>query len=100
MAVRGPRIFDPCYCGTSILVSGYPDAIKMQRWPDLFRELIKGYQETHPLTPAEKSSLYSILVMIELQFAAFSLEIGAQKAAQCNLSLVRFLAENRHKLII
>jgi Ser/Thr protein kinase RdoA (MazF antagonist) len=98
MAVRGPRIFDPCYCGTSILVSGYPDAIKMQRWPDLFRELIKGYQETHPLTPDEKSSLFSILVMIELQFAAFSLEIGAIEAAQCNLNLVTWLGKNRNQL--
>ena len=91
MVVRGPRIFDPCYCGTSLLVSAYPDTAKMQRWPGLFRELIKGYQETNPLIPAEKSSLFNILVMIERLFAAFSLETSVDQAARCNLSLVTWM---------
>ena len=95
MAVWGPRIFDLCYCGTSILVSSYPDPTKMQQWTGLFQRLIDGYQETHSLTPAEKSSLFAILVMIELQFAAFSLETGADGAARWNLNLVAWLMENR-----
>jgi len=100
MVVRGPRIFDLCYCGTSILVSAYPDSDKMQRWPGLFREMIKGYQETHPLTPAERSALFGTLVMIELQFAAFSMETGADGAARCNLSLVRWLGQKRQQILV
>jgi len=98
MAVRGPRIFDLCYCGTSILVSGYPDQAKMQQWTELFQRLIDGYQETYPLTSAEKSSLFAVLVMIEFQFAAFSLETGADGAARWNLNLVAWLMENRRHL--
>jgi Ser/Thr protein kinase RdoA (MazF antagonist) len=98
MVVNGPRIFDLCYCGTSLLVSAYPDNDKMQLWPGLFRGLSKGYQETFPLKPVEKSSLYAILVMIELLFAGFSLETGAYESAQCNLSLIKWLRENRQQL--
>lgn len=98
MVVRGPRIFDLCYCGTSLLVSAYPDTAKMKLWPSLFRELLKGYQETIPLKPIEKSSLFATLVMIEFLFAAFSLETGANEAARCNLSLVKWLEENRQQL--
>ena len=40
------------------------------------------------------------LVMIELLFAAFSLETGAIETLRCNLNLVTWLVENQpHKLV-
>ena len=98
MVVRSPRIFDVCYCGTSLLVSAYPDADKMQSWPGLFRCLVKGYQELCPLVPSEILALYGMLAAIELLFAAFSLETGAQGAARCNAGVLQWLSTNRELL--
>lgn len=98
MVVRGPRVFDLCYCGTSLLVSGFPDTEKMRTWPALFHVLLKGYQEVCQLTPVEFSALRGTLAAIELLFAAFSLENRAEAGARCNLSLLKWLSANRELL--
>ncbi len=100
MVVRGPRIFDVCYCGSSLLVSGFPHIEKMQSWPALFRSLVKGYQEVFPLTSSESLALYGTLAAIELLFAAFSLETQAEEAAKCNASVLNWLTENRELILI
>ena len=98
MVERGPRIFDLCYCGTSLLVGAYPDYKKMQTWPDLYHAIVKGYQEFISLTSIELKSLYGTLVTIELLFAAFSLESGNEGAAKCNASVLFWLKENRDRI--
>lgn len=98
MVTRGPRIFDVCYCGTSLLVSGFPDKDKMKAWPALFHALVEGYQEMYPLTPYELSSLYGTLAAIELLFAAFSLETRAEEAARSNISVLSWLSANRARI--
>ncbi len=98
MVSRGPRIFDVCYCGTSLLISGFPDQEKMRKWPTLFHSLLKGYQEVFPLTSAELSALYGTMVAIEIIFAAFSLETKAEGAARCNASVLEWLSENKEPL--
>ena len=100
MVVRGPRIFDVCYCGTSLLVSGFPDKEKMHIWPVLFRSLVKGYQDVCPLIPAETMALYGMLAAIELIFAAFSLETWAEGSARCNASILQWLSANRERILV
>jgi Ser/Thr protein kinase RdoA (MazF antagonist) len=95
MVVRGPRIFDVCYCASSLLVSGFPDTKKMQSWHGLFRSLVKGYREECPLISSEYSALYGVLAAIELLFMAFSLETRAEGAARCNASVLKWLSANR-----
>jgi Ser/Thr protein kinase RdoA (MazF antagonist) len=100
IVVRGPRVFDVCYCGTSLLVSGYPDVEKMQTWPALFHSLLKGYQEVCSLTTSELRALPSVLAAIELLFAAFSFEAQAEDAARCNISILKWLSTNRELLSV
>jgi len=100
MVVRGPRVFDVCYCGTSLLVSGFPDKEKMHIWPVLFRSLVKGYQDVCPLIPAETMALYGMLAAIELIFAAFSLETWAEGSARCNASILQWLSANRERILV
>jgi Ser/Thr protein kinase RdoA (MazF antagonist) len=94
----GPRIFDVCYCATSLLVSAFPDPERMQRWPDLLHSLLKGDQTICPFIPAELSALYGTLAAIELLFIAFSLETHADEAAKRNTSILKWLAANRELL--
>jgi Ser/Thr protein kinase RdoA (MazF antagonist) len=100
LVVRGPRLFDLCYCGTSLLVSGYPQAEKMQAWPGLFHALVKGYQGVIPLTATEIKAMFGILEAIELLFIAFSLKTGADAAAKSNESLFHWLAANRERITL
>ncbi|MBE9513544.1 MAG: phosphotransferase [Chloroflexi bacterium] len=95
MVLRGPRIFDVCYCGTSILVGGFQDSAKVQKWPGLFRSLVRGYQELCPLTSSEHLAAYGTLAAIQLLFMAFSLETQAEDAARCNASVLSWLSANR-----
>jgi len=97
--VRGPRIFDLCYCGTSLLLSGFPDEEKRQAWPGLFHALLQGYQVLAPLHPAEMKALYGTMIAIELLFVAFSLEYGEVAAARQNESVVVWLEANRRCLL-
>jgi Ser/Thr protein kinase RdoA (MazF antagonist) len=98
MVVKGPRIFDVCYCGTSILVSGFPDSAKVEKWPDLFRAMVRGYHDLCPLTSPEVQSLHGTLAAIELLFMAFSLETHADGAAKCNASVLDWLVKNKERI--
>lgn len=95
MVVRGPRIFDVCYCGSSILVGGFQDSAKVEKWPSLFRSLARGYQQVYPLTSPERRALYGVFVAIQLLFVAFSFETQAADAAKCNASVLKWLSANR-----
>jgi Ser/Thr protein kinase RdoA (MazF antagonist) len=95
IVVRGPRIFDVCYCGTSLLVSGFPDTEKMQAWPALFHSLLKGYQAVCALHHSELQALHGTLAAIELLFAAFSFETQAEETARCNISVLKWLSTSR-----
>jgi Ser/Thr protein kinase RdoA (MazF antagonist) len=99
MVVRGPRIFDVCYCGTSILVGGFQDSAKVKKWPGLFRSLLRGYQDVFPLTLAEQAALYGTLAGIQLLFMAFSLETHAEGAAKCNASVLKWLSAHREVVL-
>jgi Ser/Thr protein kinase RdoA (MazF antagonist) len=100
MVVRGPRIFDVCYCGTSILVGGFQDSAKVEKWPGLFRSLVRGYQEGCPLTSPEHLALYGTLAAIQLLFMAFSLETQDEGAARCNARVLNWLSANRELILV
>ncbi len=100
MTVRGPRIFDPCYCGSSILVGGFSDSAKVAQWPGILRRLMQGYQEQCPLTTAETQAVYGTLVTIQLLYMAFSLETQAAGAAQYNARVLNWLSANRENIVV
>ena len=97
---RGPRIFDLCYCASSILVDGFEDFKKRQKWPSLFRSLVRGYSEFCPLTTSERLAAYGVTVAIELIFTAFWMDRSNEDGAvQCQ-RLLYWLATNRDALAI
>ncbi len=95
MVVHGPRVFDICYCASSILVGGFKDPAKVEMWPGLFHALIRGYQEMCPLIVSERLALYDLMAIIQLLFMAFSLESHSEGRARFNAGVLKWLAENR-----
>ena len=98
IVVIGPRVFDLCYCGTSILVGGFDDPAKREMWFGLFQSLFDGYQEVSPFLPSEIKSIKGTLAAIELLFMAFSLETNAVEAAQYNARVLDWLSKNQQRI--
>ena len=97
---RGPRLFDLCYCASSLLVEGFEDREKGRLWPALFRAMVRGYEEFCPLADSERRAVFGVFVAIELIFIAFWIDRGNKDAAgQCE-RLLYWLAAHRDVLAI
>jgi len=66
--LRGPRLFDLCYCSTSLLMNGMDDPAKRQAWFALLSALVEGYEAVSPLTSAEHRALRVMQMSIEVIF--------------------------------
>jgi Ser/Thr protein kinase RdoA (MazF antagonist) len=100
MAVRGLPLFDVCYCAGSILVDGFEDAEKAQKWPALFRSIVAGYETIRPLSLAERQAVYGVLVATQFLFIAFWLDRGDEGNARSSERMLYWLVENSRALEI
>lgn len=73
LAVVGIRLFDICYCGTSILMDSSDDPARRTRWPGLFAALVEGYESRCPLLEVERQAISLVPLVIQLIFAAYFL---------------------------
>jgi Ser/Thr protein kinase RdoA (MazF antagonist) len=99
LIVRGPRLFDLCYCGTSLLMNGMDDPVKRDQWPILLKALVEGYTTLNPLTMVERSALWHVLLSIEVIFTAYDHNIKDEKGLTQNLAALLLIYENRERLI-
>ncbi len=65
------RIFDICYCATSILCEIFGDEEKREQWVLFSKKLFTYYDETIGLTAIEKKYLGEMLLCIQLIFMAY-----------------------------
>ena len=98
MVQKAPRMFDPCYCATSILISGWGEPRNRERWLPLFRDLIAGYEEQAPISPVEKKAFYLVMSTIEFMFMAFAIGRGEINHALCNQNVLFWLHDNRSRI--
>ncbi|RKD34196.1 phosphotransferase enzyme family protein [Thermohalobacter berrensis] len=98
LAIVGPRVFDPCYCTTSMLVGDFEDSKKREKWIDLLLSLLEGYKSKVDITKEEIKSIIYILFAIQLIFMAFSCTTNNIDAAKCNERVLKWLYENRESI--
>ena len=99
-AVRGLPLFDICYCASAILVDGFEDSEKAQKWPALFRSLVAGYETFRPLSSAERLAVYGVLVTTEFIFVAYWLDKHNEDAARSSERMLYWLTANREALVV
>jgi len=100
LTVRGLPLFDVCYCASAILVDGFEDSEKAQKWPALFRSLVAGYETFRPLSSAERLAVYGVLVATEFIFIAYWLGKHNEDAARSSARMLYWLEANREALAV
>lgn len=98
LTVKGVRIFDPCYCSTSILVGDYNDEVKREKWIDIFYTILKAYNEKNKLIQEELFSLVYVLYAIQIIFMAFSCNTDNIEAAKYNERVLKWLFKNKENI--
>ena len=96
--MRGPRLFDPCYCATGMLVARFADEAYRATWFDVVRALFAGYRRVVPLTAAEQSGMFTMLALIQLIFIASALRTHRPDTARLNQRALLWLNDNRQPL--
>ena len=97
-AFRGVRIFDPCYCGISILEKGFKDIELRCIWIEIFAGLMRGYGISQ-LSKIEVNNLMNFLYSIPLIFMSYNITKGNIKAARENEEIIKWLKGNRGGIV-
>lgn len=101
LAQKNVRLFDPCYTSTSILCETWDDPSARERWFDVLHRLIGAYDAENPLTAEEKAAVPFMVFSIQLIcVACFSGVERLRDLAGINIGMLKFLADNREKLVL
>lgn len=92
------RIFDLCYCCTSILSENYLQEHLREKWILFAQELIANYHAKNPLNETELESIWLIMLSIQAIFMAFF--IGNDPVYLINRNMFIWLYENKGALHI
>ena len=95
---RGPRLFDLCYCSTSLLMNGLDDPTKRQAWSGLVRALVEGYDSVSPLTLVERGAIRMMQMAIEVVFIAWLAHNNYPAIAARNIEALAWLFGNPYEL--
>jgi Ser/Thr protein kinase RdoA (MazF antagonist) len=91
----GIRLFDLCYCSTSILMSGFSESNNRELWPSLLGELVRGYNFKNRLSSLELRSIIYVIFSIQVVFAAYFYDMDNNDVAQYNLQSLYWLYNNK-----
>lgn len=98
---KNVRLFDPCYCATSIL----SQANKENRlaWISILTDILHGYDEENPLTKEEKRAIFYVICAIQMICVAyFSDEDNDtptfKKLAKINRELLEFIISKQDEI--
>mgnify|MGYP000861806558 CR=1 FL=1 len=95
---RNVRIFDPCYCATGILSEAGEIEAGYEKWPDILRGIIRGYDKAVNLSNWEKEAIPYVIYSIQMIFIAWLLDNESYKGlAIRNREMLLWIWENRDK---
>lgn len=96
---RNVRIFDPCYCATGILSEAGKIPGGYEKWPELLRGIIEGYDNICPLSHEEKQAILYVIYSIQMIFIAWLNGRDENKSmAMENRKMLVWIWENAERL--
>jgi Ser/Thr protein kinase RdoA (MazF antagonist) len=69
------RVFDLCYCCTSILSELYSDEILRGKWLHIVGKIFEGYNKQNPLTREEIQSIWYVMLSIQIIFITYFVQL-------------------------
>lgn len=97
---RNLRIFDPCYCATGILSEATEVEGSYDKWNDILRGIIKGYDKVAKLSEAEKNAIPYVIYSIQMIFIAWlPKEKSYRDLAIRNREMLVWIWENRDSIM-
>jgi Ser/Thr protein kinase RdoA (MazF antagonist) len=90
------RIFDICYCSTSVLSEIFSNNKLRKRWLEFIAHLVKGYSKVIPLSTFEVYSIWHVMLCIQSIFMAFF--CNAPALFETNKQMFLWIYENREKI--
>ena len=96
LSERNVRICDPCYAATAILSESFAEnAGKLEKWLELYKNIIRGYDSAARLTAEESKAIPYILLANQLICTAwFTEQEKYAELYETNRKMTRWLAEH------
>lgn len=96
---RNIRLFDPCYCATGILSEADMVDEGLDKWSELLKGILSGYDSICNLTEDEKQSIPFVIYSIQMIFIAYlDGKESLKNIALQNRKMLVWIWENRTKL--
>ncbi|MFJ8525335.1 phosphotransferase enzyme family protein [Bacillus cereus] len=90
------RVFDPCYCCTSVLSEIFSIEPLKELWFDFVPELFRGYNKLNPLNELEIQSIPKIMLAIQTIFMAYF--VNYPTIFEINKAMFLWIYKNQSKL--
>lgn len=96
LSERNVRICDPCYAATAILSESFAEnAGKLEKWMELYKNIIRGYDSAARLTAEESKAIPYILLANQLICTAwFTEQEKYAELYETNRKMTQWLAEH------
>ncbi len=92
------RIFDLCYFASGLLVDAYQDAAKSEKWIEILKGILAGYESKNRLIPVEKHTFVCIMECIELLFIAYFSKNNSPALAENAANMYKWVEQNKSKI--
>ena len=102
LSERNVRLFDPCYCATGILSESINEnnPEKLEKWPEIFKNILIGYDSVCKLTPEEyKAAIYVVYSIQMICIAYFGKLDKYTELAGIERRMLKWIFKNREKYI-
>lgn len=97
LSEKNIRLFDPCYCATGILSE--TDDANYEKWLDILRGILYGYDGENKLTNEEKKAVFYVICSIELICVAyFESHEAYRPLAESNRKMLSFIAKHKDRI--
>lgn len=94
LSQKNIRIFDLCYFMLGLLLEEEENKISEERWFEVLKYVVAGYDSESKLTEEERSSIATVMEAIELLFVAYFIGEEDEQAAKESAKLYYFCREN------
>lgn len=99
LSERNIRIYDVCYAATAIFSETVSDMDAFNKWIDVYRNIIYGYDKILKITEEEKQSLPYVVLSNQLMCIAYFSDYNRyENILNANIKMTKMIIDNFEKL--